>query len=139
MVKDKIIDAIESKVRKEMDKVQYHCFKVDKSVDFCEYITFPNGDYLFARYKEYIDTLTDDAFVPQVTRRYVEFERGISEQDLMPYIGCDLRVSIIDTDILSLSYDGTETFDEIVRRIYMDVLEYAKDCYRKEYLAEHTE
>lgn len=139
MVKDEILSVVDSKVRTEMGKVHVHCFKVHKSVNFCEYINFPNGDYLFNRYKDFIATLTDDAFIPQLKRRYIEFEDGIGEQDLITYIGRNLRISSVDTDTLSVTYDDTETFDEIAMRIYMDVLEYAKDCYRKEYLAEHTE
>lgn len=140
MTKKDILVEIESNVRKEMEKVQYHCFKVNKDErNCCKYIYFPNGDYLFNRYMEYIGTLTDDAFIPQLKRRYRDYEKFIDEAQLMEYIGRNLRVDVFGGDTLTISYDDTETFDEIVSRLYIEVLEYAKDCYRKEYLAEHTE
>lgn len=140
MTKEDILVEIESNVRKEMEKVQYHCFKVNKDERiYCEYIYFPNGDYLFDRYMEYVGTLTDDAFIPQLKLGYREYKNGIDEAQLMEYIGRNLRVDVFGDDTLTISYDDTETFDEIVSRLYNEVLEYAKDCYRKEYLAEHTE
>lgn len=140
MVKDEILCVVDSKVRTEMGKVHVHCFKVSKDErTYSNYINFPNGDYLFNRYKDFIATLTDDAFIPQLKRRYSEYENGIDECQLMEYIGRNLRVGVVDSDTLSISYDDTETFDEIALRLYFEVLEYARDCYRKEYLAEHTE
>ena len=48
-------------------------------------------------------------------------------------------VSAILDETISIAYDDIESFDELVIRIYVEVLEYARDCYRKEYLEEHTE
>lgn len=139
MVKDKIIDAIEVKVCKEMGKVQYHCFRLDEDSRISEYINFPNGEYLYDRYKEFVDTkLTDDMFIPQLKHRYEDLVGVIEEKDLMPYIGKNFRLMVGDDGILTISYYDTETFDEIVSRLYFDILGYAHDCYRKEYLAEHT-
>lgn len=139
MLKDKVLSAVYIKINEDMSKVEHRPFKLDEKKDFCEFIKFPNGEYLRDRYNEFIPTLSDCVFKPQRKRRYIEFYDGIGEDELRNYLGSNLRVASVDDETISIAYDDFESFDELVTRIYIEVLKYARDCYRKEYLEEHTE
>lgn len=140
MLKDEILSAVDTKINEHISKVMYRPFKLDKKKDYCKFIEFPNGEYLRDRYNEFIPTLSDCVFKPQTKRRYLEFNDGIiGEDELMKYLGSNLRVMSVNNKTINIAYDDIESFDELVTRIYIEVLEYARDCYRKEYLEEHTE
>lgn len=138
MLKDRVLSAVDTKINEDISKVKYRSFTLDKKKDYCKFIKFPNGEYLRDRYNEFIPTLSDSVFKPQAKRRYLEFNGGIGEDELMKYLGSNLRVASVDDETISIAYDDIESFDELVIRIYIEVLEYARDCYRKEYLEEHT-
>lgn len=138
MLKDKVLSVVDGKIKADAEKFKYRSFKLDKE-DYSRYIEFPNREYLIDRYNEFVPTLNDNVFKPQAKRRYLEFNGGIGEDELMKYLGSNLRVASVDDETISIAYDDIESFDELVIRIYIEVLEYARDCYRKEYLEEHTE
>lgn len=135
METNKILEIVKEKIVAESKKYRFHCFPIDERCS--GYINFPNENYLKEKCDEFLVLVDKKNLLPRKVRRYKEIE-NCTEEILIPFFNHNMKIKSVENDEyydenkVIISYDDEEVFDEVVLRIYLDIMGYAKNCYRVE-------